>query len=116
MDALLLLFAPADLEQFEANTSNNLTNSSNNLTNSSNADNQNSTDFCQHQEELSCFHHTYDTTHKQVRGCCEVGLVIWSVIYLVKAAHELSFLGKKIFLDNMAMCPSRFAHFRNTHF
>lgn len=46
----------------------------------------------------------------QIVGCCEVALVIWSVIYLLKAAHELSFLGKKIFLDNMAMCPSRFAH------
>ena len=45
----------------------------------------------------------------QIRGCCEVGLVIWSIIYLIKAVHEFTFLGKRIFLDNMIMCPSRFA-------
>ena len=34
-------------------------------------------------------------------------MVVWSFIYLVKAAHEYTFLGKKIFWDNMKMCPSR---------
>ena len=37
----------------------------------------------------------------------EIGLVAWSVLYLLKAGHEYSFLGKRIFLDNMKMCPSR---------
>ena len=31
----------------------------------------------------------------------KVLLLIWSVIYLLGAAHEASFLGRKIFLDNM---------------
>merc|ERR1719458_483414 len=54
-----------------------------------------------------CRHHTYDTLKTQLRGGGEVLLLIWSVIYLLGAAHEASFLGRKIFLDNMVMCPSR---------
>ena len=68
--------------------------------------------LCEEQEEeedYSCFHHTYDTLPKQIRVTCEVTVVIWSILYLIKALHELSFLGRRIWVDNMVMCPSRLA-------
>ena len=52
----------------------------------------------------------------KIRGCCEVGLVIWSTIYLIKAFHEFTFLGKRIFLDNMIMCPSRFVLYEGDNY
>ena len=61
------------------------------------------------EEDYSCFHHTYDTLPKQIRVTCEVTVVIWSILYLIKALHELSFLGRRIWVDNMVMCPSRLA-------
>ena len=68
----------------------------------------NGTDICAAEEEaLVCFHHTYDTLEKQVRLGMEVALMVWSVLYLVKAGHEYTFLGKRIWMDNMKMCPSR---------
>ena len=33
--------------------------------------------------------------------------MVWSILYLVKAGHEYTFLGKRIWMDNMKMCPSR---------
>ena len=36
----------------------------------------------------------------------KVLLLIWSIIYLLGAAHEASFLGRKIFLDNMVTPPT----------
>ena len=68
----------------------------------------NGTDICAAEEEaLVCFHHTYDTLEKQVRLGMEVALMVWSILYLVKAGHEYTFLGKRIWMDNMKMCPSR---------
>ena len=68
----------------------------------------NMTDLCDTQEEdLVCYRHTYDTLEKQIRLGMEMALTIWSVLYLVKAGHEYTFLGKKIWVDNMKMCPSR---------
>ena len=68
----------------------------------------NGTDLCAAQEEeLVCYRHTYDTVEKQIRLGMEVALTIWSILYLVKAGHEYTFLGKRIWVDNMKMCPSR---------
>ena len=60
------------------------------------------------EEEFNyCFHNTYDSLNKQVQLVMELVLIVWSFLYLVKAGHEYSFLGKRIFWDNMKMCPSR---------
>jgi hypothetical protein len=58
-------------------------------------------------ELVACRHHTYDTWEDQVRGGGEVVLVVWSLIYLFGAAHEWTFLGRKMFLSTIWMCPSR---------
>ena len=54
-----------------------------------------------------CYLNEYDTLTKQLRGISEVILVIWSVVYLGIAVREFSFLPVKIFMQNMALCPSR---------
>jgi hypothetical protein len=54
-----------------------------------------------------CYLHTYDTPVKKARGICEVILIVWSILYLAICARELTFLPLKIFLQNMALCPSR---------
>ena len=58
-----------------------------------------------------CRHHTYDTLTTQLKGCGEVRsgagtgvqvtLVLWSIVYLLGAAHEATFLGRRIFVDNL---------------
>lgn len=67
--------------------------------------------FCpEGQEDISarkCYLHTYDTPVKQVRGVLEVVLVIWSIIYILIAVRELTFLPLDIFMQNMVLCPSR---------
>ena len=35
-----------------------------------------------------CYLHTYDTLVHQIRGCFEIILVVWSIIYLGIAAKE----------------------------
>ena len=59
------------------------------------------------QDRDLCFLNTYDTTEKKIRGCCEVTLIIWSIIYIVIAVHERTFLGHKLFWQNLKLCPSR---------
>ena len=59
------------------------------------------------QEPDVCWANTYDTAWKQGRMLAEVVLVIYSIGYLVVAVREWSFLGRKIFMENMALCPSR---------
>ena len=54
-----------------------------------------------------CYLHTYDTLEKQIRGLLEVVLVVWSVIYLLIAIREITFLPFSIFMQNMQLCPSR---------
>ena len=54
-----------------------------------------------------CRLHTYDTLPQQIRAGGEVLLVIGSIIYLAIAVREYTFLGWKIFLQNMVLCPSR---------
>ena len=105
MTPLMLLFSiqshvsPDSLLDLETN----LLNSS--LSNSSLDSNTSEDGGCG--EEDPCFHHTYKTTAKQVRAGCEVALVLWSLAYLFESAYEASFLGKKIWMDNLGMCPSR---------
>ena len=59
------------------------------------------------QEPDVCWANTYETGWKQGRMLAEVILVIYSIGYLVVAVREWSFLGRKIFMENMALCPSR---------
>ena len=54
-----------------------------------------------------CFRNTYDTPMSQMRVISEIVLVIWSVLYLVKAAREATFLERKVYIQSMALCPSR---------
>ena len=54
-----------------------------------------------------CFRNTYDTPVSQIRVISEIALVIWSVLYLVKAAREATFLERKVYIQSMALCPSR---------
>ena len=58
-------------------------------------------------EYHQCRLHTYDTLPQQIRAGGEVLLVIGSIIYLAIAIREYTFLGWKIFLQNMILCPSR---------
>ena len=55
----------------------------------------------------NCYLHEFDEPWQQVRIICEVLIVFFGLLYLLKAAREFSFLGKKVFLENMALCPSR---------
>ena len=54
-----------------------------------------------------CYLHTYDTLVRQLRGICEVIMVLWSIVYLGIAVREFTFLPFKIFMQNMALCPAR---------
>ena len=54
-----------------------------------------------------CYMNDYDTLFKQGRLMAEVVLVFFSVAYLVRACMELSFLGRKLFKENLSLCPSR---------
>ena len=55
----------------------------------------------------ACFRNTYDTPMSQIRVICEIILVIWSLLYLIKAAREATFLERKVYIQSMALCPSR---------
>ncbi len=55
----------------------------------------------------TCYLHTYDTPVKVVRLLGEITLAIWSIVYIAIAVREFTFLGYKIFFQNMALCPSR---------
>ena len=54
-----------------------------------------------------CYLHTYDTLVHQIRGCFEIILVLWSIVYIGIAAKETTFNTRKIYLQSMALCPSR---------
>ena len=54
-----------------------------------------------------CYLHVYDTPIHKVRGVVEVALIIWSLIYLGIAAKETTFNTRKVYLQSMALCPSR---------
>ena len=55
----------------------------------------------------SCKLHTYDDIYHQLRVGGEIILVLWSIVYLAIAVREYTFLGRKIFIQNMVLCPSR---------
>jgi len=57
--------------------------------------------------ENMCFRNTYDTPMSQIRVICEIVLVVWSLLYLIKAAREATFLERKVYIQSMALCPSR---------
>ena len=54
-----------------------------------------------------CYLHTYDTNEKMMRGIGELVLVVWSLIYFLIAVREVTFLGPRLFLKTLALCPSR---------
>ncbi len=60
-----------------------------------------------YQARDNCYHNTYDTTLKQCRLVAEIILVFWSIAYIVIAIKEWSFLGTKLFKENLSLCPSR---------
>lgn len=64
-------------------------------------------DACAEEEVDQCYLHTYDTTLTMMRGLGEVVLVVWALVYLVKAAREVTFLGPRLFLTTLSLCPSR---------
>ena len=55
----------------------------------------------------SCKLHTYDDIYHKLRLGGEIILVLWSIVYLAIAVREYTFLGRKIFIQNMVLCPSR---------
>lgn len=54
-----------------------------------------------------CYLHTYDSLAHQIRGVFEVILVVWSIIYLGIAAKETTFNERDVYMQSMALCPSR---------
>lgn len=54
-----------------------------------------------------CYLHSYSTHEAFLRGIGELILVIWSVGYFLNAMREVSFLGPRLFLKTLALCPSR---------
>ena len=54
-----------------------------------------------------CFLHSYDTLEQKARGIVEGIIVIWSFIYLAIAAKETTFNTRGVYLQSMALCPSR---------
>ena len=54
-----------------------------------------------------CYLYNLDSQLDIVRCVCEVLIVILSLLFILKALRELSFLGLKVFMENMQLCPSR---------
>ena len=54
-----------------------------------------------------CYLHTYDDNWKMARGVGEIVLALWSLLYLLIAAREVTFLGVRLFMKTLALCPSR---------
>jgi hypothetical protein len=54
-----------------------------------------------------CYLHTYDTIPHKARGCIEIVLVLWSLVYLGIAAKETTFNDRKTYIQSMKLCPSR---------
>ena len=55
----------------------------------------------------NCYLHEFEEPDQQIRLVCEILIVIFALLYLLKALREFSFLGRKVFLENMVLCPSR---------
>ena len=54
-----------------------------------------------------CYLYKLDSEVDVVRCVCEVLIVIFSLLFILKALRELSFLGLRVFMENMQLCPSR---------
>ena len=54
-----------------------------------------------------CYLHHVDKLSQKIRISVELIIVFMAFCFLVKAVRELSFLGRKIFLQNLTLCPSR---------
>ena len=54
-----------------------------------------------------CYLHSLETMEEQIRSACEVAIVIMALLYIIKAVREFKFLGRKVFFQNMVLCPSR---------
>ena len=55
----------------------------------------------------SCYLHKYSDAKNIIRGICEVIVVIGSIIYLAIAAKEMTYVPKDIYIQSLALCPSR---------
>ena len=58
-------------------------------------------------EFTNCYLHSMETTEEYIRAGCEVSIIFLGLLYILKAIRELSFLGRKVFMENMQLCPSR---------
>ena len=54
-----------------------------------------------------CFRNTYETPEEQLRLFGEVVLILWSLGYIAKAIHEMTFLTRAVYIESMVLCPSR---------
>ena len=50
---------------------------------------------------------TADSIIDKIRLGCEASLVLMALLYILQAVRQFTFLGRKIFMENMALCPSR---------
>jgi hypothetical protein len=57
--------------------------------------------------KFACYLHTYTTIWEQTRLLGEIIIVVWGLLYILQAVREFSFLGYQVFMENMALCPSR---------
>ena len=68
-------------------------------------------ELCGEEEQVQyrdeCHMNDYDTGYKQGRLMGEIIMVFYSIYYLALAVREWSFLGWRIFLQNLCLCPSR---------
>ena len=55
----------------------------------------------------NCYLYSLDTELDYVRCSCEVLIVFLALLFILKAVKELSFLGLRVFKENMQLCPSR---------
>ena len=54
-----------------------------------------------------CYLHSVETLQEQIRFVFEIIIVIMALLFIIKAIREFKFLGRKIFFQNMVLCPSR---------
>ena len=75
----------------------------NNATNATNA----TCEIIEQDSMDNCYLHSFDTSQDIIRFGCEATIVVLGVLYLLKAARELSFLGPRLFWETIKLCPSR---------
>ena len=55
----------------------------------------------------NCYLYALETELDYIRCSCEVVIVFLALLFILKALRELSFLGLRVFKENMQLCPSR---------